>query len=201
MRIDEIEPGEKNEITHDMLALRDEKLKHYYELVETNCKDALNACIAANNFLYRGVKKTYMNAFHGKSRNNRRAMSTLSYEQEKIDAQFANHGFTALRSNSIYCSGYIKQADLYGAARQRGSTYMVFPLNGFSFTWSPMVQDLFGNIRHDMSIDDRFVPYYDYRDTDLPAAIRSHNEVMIHGEYYAFRYDLYYDDFARRYLK
>lgn len=195
MRIDEIEPGEKNEITH-------EKLEHYYVLIETNCSEVLEAIKWAGSFLYRGTKKGTLPAYHGRSRNNRRTAATLPDYQVEIDKQFLANGFTAIRSNSIYCTGFIKQANIYtGREGDNGAIYMVFPLNGFSFTWSPKVQDLFSDMRRDMAIDERFVPYYEYQDTNLPAAIASDNEIMIHGEYYAFKYESYYEPFAERYLK
>lgn len=193
MKIYEIEAGQKQPLTTDA--------EKFFSLIDANCTEVIAAMRTAGDFLYRGLNHPdQLTAFQGRSRNNRQSMAFPNEVQEKVDNQLIANGFTAIRANSIFCSGDLQQAKIY-SQKKGNNLYIIFPIDGFKFTWATKVADLLRDLRRDMSIDERFVGYYGYRQDDLAAAIKSHNEIMIHGEYYAFRYDTYSKALWERYLK
>jgi hypothetical protein len=175
MKIYEIEAGEKVEI--------EQNFENFYSLVEQNCSEALSAMKATKKFLYRGVKYAQHSAFHGKSRENRNTLDTSERSQRSIDFLLKHSGFTALRSNSIFCTSSSSFAGGYGL------TYLIFPINGFAFTWAKRIRDLaFSEIQGD---DPSLVSKYGFNGTNFVAALMSGNEIYIHGEYYACSVETY----------
>lgn len=128
MLINEIEAGEK---------------KHYYQsdvgsLVSTikeECSEIIRILNASQHTLYRGVKDCPI-AFLGKPREDRNPLDSSNHAQELFDTAMKNAGYTALRSNSIFCS------TSYDFAAGYGAVHAVFPKNGFSYTWSTKYRDL-----------------------------------------------------------
>jgi hypothetical protein len=193
MKVNEIAAGKKVDIhTNEEGQL--------IELINTNCSEALASFKEARAFLYRGAQVKY-DVFHGRPRENRRSLSMLNWQQEVFDKAMDTYGFTALRSNSIFCSGNINQASSYG------KTFMIFPINGFSFLWSSKIRDFVLNAyeigescklalksRDVMgAIQNKVINIFDYSNENLVDAIYSNHEVLIHGEYYAFSHAKYYD--------
>lgn len=190
MRIDEIEAGQKRGI--DSIDSPHDEIARFVQLVQTECSDAWNAYDTHSMFLYRGIqsmKDSEMVMFHGKTRNNRRPAATKNAISEAIDGNLIAMGFTAIRSNSIFCSSHITDAASYGKA------YIIFPKNGFQFTWSPKVADLFielassdvnytAKMIRDMTAEE-FQDAFGYTNVGFGEALESYNEIMISGEYYA----------------
>lgn len=56
------------------------------------------------------------------------------------DDYFTLSGFKAKRSNSIFATGSYEQASAYG------KVYYIIPVNGYSFTWSPKVDDMLSGL-------------------------------------------------------
>ena len=95
-------------------------------------------------------------------------------------------------------------------AAKYGTTFLIFPAGEFTFAWSPRVKDLyeaFGNaewwdlytssLNHGMNPDpERFNTWMDtkiFKNTDLKAAIKSRNEIMIRGPgYYGLNLDYWF---------
>lgn len=194
MRIYEIDAGTRTSIDGFTEALH---------LIQANCKQALSAMTSANRFLYRGTRGAPSEVFHGASRQDRNPSSSTKEFQENIDSALSMAGFKALRSNSIFCSGDIMEAVGYGGNK---NLYMIFPIDGFQYTWSPKIRDLFVD-EYNLWGDDpgafdkrttfyrepnapdelkkEFLQRVGYKNTDLDAAIVSGREIMISGEYYA----------------
>jgi hypothetical protein len=189
MRIYEIDtdlhPGEKRDIETQ----QEEK---YIELIQTNCSEAL-AVMQKSGFLYRGVTDAPAKAFKGRSREDRNSLSSMDQMQAIFDEAMKLYGFSALRSNSIFCSGSSVQAGCYG------ETYIIFPINGFNMLWSNKFKDMIGDAYHIQSTLARamnstdkmgaiqwFVRSYQFSDTNFGEAIKSGKEIMINGSYYAF---------------
>lgn len=63
--------------------------------------------------------------------------------QRAVDQTLKAAGFTALRGNSVYTSGDPNFADTYG------HLYYIFPMNGFSITWSPLIIDFYSDFFED----------------------------------------------------
>jgi hypothetical protein len=118
-----------------------------YKLIKRDCKEFLSACRQAKEVLWRGIsfKSTtgdanHADAFVGKPREGRKSLSGKDTSQELFDKYMQKWGFKALRSNSIFTSSREGFADGYGAL------YYICPKDGFSFTWSPVVTDLYNEM-------------------------------------------------------
>lgn len=123
------------------LANIDPKLIKIASAIRRDCSYAVSAMREANGFLYRGVRGEPPLTFLGKPRTDRMAKDSSAEIQERFDAMLKESGFTALRSNSIFCSGNFSQANGYG-----GNVFMIFPKDGFHFTWSPRYDDLYSDL-------------------------------------------------------
>lgn len=188
MRLSEISPGEKALVASNRIA-------SFIKLVKTECSDAWDAYHRTNKLLCRGVKNAHnISMFHGLTRNSRNPMSTSRGEQDHIDMALKKYGFTALRSNSIYCT-----AD-EGDAKSYGELFIIFPKNGFDFTWSPVIGDLYLDMRRSgianattMSYEE-IIEQFQFRKDRFDEALDSYHEILIKGEYYAcswYKYDEY----------
>lgn len=109
----------------------DKRLTEFIEKVESECSGFVNVVKESGAFLYRGVNET-RNAFFGKTRTDRKLSK---FSEGEIYQKSLNHlltvtGFEANKSNSIPCSPSISTADRYGQTK-----YIIFPKNGFKFTW------------------------------------------------------------------
>ncbi len=158
------------------------KFEHVINVIKTQCSEFLPIYKKCGP-LYRGISTKIPEIFMAATPINRKPTDTHQSDQDKFDNLLYKSGFTALRRNSIFCSG-----DEY-FARAYGNVYLIFPLNGFSFTWSLYIQDFFNNpnILLDVSIlnSKELVKKYDFKHTELDNAIQSHNEILIHGQYLA----------------
>lgn len=106
-----------------------------------------------------------------------------------VDMKFAAH-----RGNSIFVTSDSKEAhEMYGRL------FIIFPVNGFSYTWSKMHKDFFKSIEHSKDVREQileldmdsiqdirwFDNFFQFQNHNLEQAFQSKNEVMINGEYYA----------------
>ena len=119
-----------------------EKELGYFSYIEKNCSDYLKYVAQTKKFLYRGQRDVTHPIYIGYPRADRRPKDSDEKGQELLDNVLLSRGFTAVRGNSLFTTGDIFQAESYGTA------YVIFPLNGFSFTWSKENDDL---IIHDVT--------------------------------------------------
>ena len=77
------------------------KMCHF---IKINCSQFLKSIKKANKFLYRGTYNS-SNVFMGNPRKDRKPSDTNIFVQKDIDTLLTIGGFTALRSNSIFCTG------------------------------------------------------------------------------------------------
>lgn len=119
-----LKPGEiqDNILDHDKLR----------EFIIHNCSDFLKE--AKGKLLRRGIKSN-KDIFLGRSRNNREPSATDAEASKLIDEKLSSAGFIALRSNSIFCSASEQ-------INEFGKEYIIYPINGYSFTWSLQIRDL-----------------------------------------------------------
>jgi hypothetical protein len=96
-----------------------------------NCSEFLSICKKSRKLLYRGSKKS-PKSFIGLPRQDRRSIEGNYSTQAMIqgDIFLKASGIKALRSESIFCN-----SDFY-EAKNYGTLYMIFPLNGFNFAYS-----------------------------------------------------------------
>jgi len=102
--------------------------------LEKHCKQALTAMLATKRFLYTGMSGKWPGKGKlislARSRDNRKPVDTEKPIQEFVDNILRTQGFRALRSNSKFVTSDSDQADTYG------DIYLVFPIDGFDYTWS-----------------------------------------------------------------
>lgn len=105
-------------------------------LIKKNCQPFLQQC--NQRFLYRGIHslKTNNEFIKFDVRQNRSPTGSSRILHELYIKAFNKLGFVANRNNSIFCSGSLDLADVYG------NVYIVFPIGPFQFTWSPNTEDL-----------------------------------------------------------
>lgn len=162
------------------------------EQIENNCSYAISVYSDYNDVLYSGIYKHDEFSFHAHSPVNRKPRGMEIEQQEYIDTCFKMTGFTALRSNSIFCIAN------YGNSKRFGNSYIIFPVNGFSFTWSRKWRFLTG-FNCPLSptpitpeIANKTITAFGFDHSDFSASVISGNEVLIHGEYYAVKMNTSY---------
>lgn len=190
------------------------ELQNILASIARGCKQFVSAMQQTNCLLYRGMDylspDPWAAAF---SKPDRLPFGQSLVEQEALDDIFKMGGFSSLRRNSISCTPNIMHASGFGVP------YMIFPQDGFSFTWSKMCSDIGGDRILSKDINNLIAtilnlpeankdvaPYYAeflktwrFSNTDLPAALESGNEISINGHYLAL--STYYSDDVAQYFK
>jgi len=139
MKIHEVlEPG----------AAQDQEAQNLDDLldrVEQECGEFLAQARTARKWLYRGIAADADRIFRGRSRHDRKPLHSHSKYSDMFDNLLAQCGGTALRSNSIFCSG---RKDF---ARGFGTPYLIFPIDGHhTCTWTTStdtILDRFDNLK------------------------------------------------------
>lgn len=147
MKIYEVEPGEKEKFVPS-----NTKTGFTYPEFLSQCSESIAAMKEAKCFLYRGMQSAPSTIFIGSPRKDRTAMDTNQKVSDTLDKFLYHSGFTALRYNSIFCSGSASVASNYG------KKYLIFPKNGFSLTWSSRIDDFTQFIPYSFEPQD-FVKY------------------------------------------
>ena len=110
-------------------------LMPYVKVIQKECSQAIAVYKQVNNVLFRGSRNAPI-AYKGRSWEQRKTRDSDPRGQELFDAALTKMGITAIRSNSIFTTGSQSQADTYG------EIYMIFPKNGFQFSWSRFDPDI-----------------------------------------------------------
>lgn len=125
MKISEI--SEDNEIDNGTL----------YDFLKKKCSEFLKETAKP---LYRGFNEDDhqdRQSFIISSRNDRTPRDTSVAVQTFMDNLMKDAGLIATRSNSFFCTGAID------SARNYGDVYRIYPINGYKFSWSPIIQDFY----------------------------------------------------------
>jgi len=103
--------------------------------IEKNCTDFLTDVRATGAFLYHGYfeppGKDFLLAAPS---DNRLPRDTAREVSDLANTYLESAGFAATRKNSLFCTASFDAADTY--TDSASGTYFIFPLNGFSYTWS-----------------------------------------------------------------
>lgn len=210
--LDDIAPGER--INRYLGRDRAEAIIAY---IKENCQEFMKILDQVPGFMYHGAYSASSDYFIGNPHVDRRVQLTRPEFQVAIDNNLKKAGFTALRSNSIFCTGSKNKA------RGFGKVYKIFPLDGFSYTWSPKLYDMTTDLllsdytykkyqakelSHSMvekitsfinDIDNlnpaEFVNKYGFKDTDLVRAVFGQQEIYIHGKYLAVDDEVFLPNF------
>lgn len=136
--------------------------------------------------------------YKGRSVTDRNPKDTDLALHNKVVAWMKESGALAHRDNSIFVTSDQEQATEYGRP------YIIFPFNGFRFTWSRNLKDMYEQLANNndakqkiLSLDidsisdvKWFDEFFDFDNTDLEGAFYEEHEVMISGEYYAINSSL-----------
>lgn len=143
-------------------------------------------------FFYRGAKDFATQWQYQKaSPNFRRTVDTGDQIQFATDQSLRKLGARAFRENSTFATSQLSSAAYYG------SLYIVFPIDGFRYTWSPLIRDFYSDFvyEHGRSEALRIAQspellqqVFNYQfDKGLDKALLVGHEIMIHGNYYRVR--------------
>lgn len=114
----------------------DEDQMRIIELLERDCQPFLSQSSVP---LFRGMHDDGSLIGDYNIRTDRKSTSGPRQQvQTFVDAELSKHGYTALRGNSVFCSGNPSQAASYGAL------FVVFPKGDFHFTYNTVYTDFLG---------------------------------------------------------
>lgn len=185
--------------------------------IDTHCSEIMKIYKQTQKVLYRGISGADRKpiSFISQSREDRRPMSTNQPQHDAINNKLKETGFKARRDNSIFCYSDRLYTGLYG------SPYVIFPLNGFNFTYSKYndltTQMTFPSFNSKEQQDflasnanrhwgsyieylinkqpiDEFINEHGFKNTDLSQALTLSAiipEILINGKYLALRYGPY----------
>lgn len=134
------------------------------KLISSECSEALQTYRSLNQMLYRGMKtESNVAWFEGMPRENRKATDTSKASHALLNKMFEIAGIKARRDNSIFVSSDLDQASEYG------DIYIIFPKDGFDFSWSPKYKDFFRDFM--LPIDNKM--------PQLLSALRDYAEIPV----------------------
>ena len=193
MRLSEIEPGQKRNIGPQIIGYNVQKFDQLWDkAIAPNCSESISACKNGGRFMYRGFSSAQP-VVRGRSWNDREPVDSDYELSIRFDKMLKALGFKALRSNSIFVTSSLKTASYFG------TSYIIFPVNGFNYTYTsfkdlslnPESEDTLGN--EWMTSDDPQVFYQEFhpKNKDLAVAIANGVEIYVNGQYYALKYNMY----------
>lgn len=144
-----------------------------------DCRPYLALIASDRRPLLRGVDPSAPPFFSRDVPRDRRPRNMPTDLHDVADAWFSATFGIRYRGAAVFCTGRREQAASFGNA------YLMFPVGGFRFCWSPFVDDLHAwAVREDhlSKPPPEFVQLLgrlDYREDDLAAAVASGNEVML----------------------
>lgn len=144
--------------------------------IHQQCSEVLAVYKKTGKMLLRGTSRALEPVMKSAPRPKRKPRDTPNSIHLLIDGWLNEHGFTALRSNSTFTSTDDKITRAYG------HQYLIFPSNGFAYTWFEKTDDLYGFINE--FIESKGLQSFDFADTDYQLrkarqAVRDNiNEIM-----------------------
>lgn len=109
--------------------------KHCTQIIKVY-KELNRNDFSREKFLFRGIRSSD-DALYGRPFESRKPKDSNRELHELVNNAINNLGFDANRENSMFVTGDRGQASGYGH-----SLYIMFPVDGFTFTWSKTVKDL-----------------------------------------------------------
>lgn len=187
MKINEVIDDNIQVGNHNDIFASDEKMQELCDYIKKNCSDILTIYQTIGKYLFRGVNGMPL-VFLANPRTDRKPRDSSMEFQVVIDNKLRTVGFKALRSNSIFCCGNQQYASKYG------NNYIIFPRNGFNYTWSESLCDYYQQakdnkvVAHNTLPPKEYVEKYKFKDTDIEKAIKSGHEIYINEPYVAISY-------------
>lgn len=164
-----------------------------YNLTETvnkYCQIALSSYNVTKKELYCKFEKRHTDMFIGLEPK----IKTIKGVEQKlfnaVNKNFRIRGLQTDLSNSILTYTDVNLIPNFG------DTYVIFPFDGFDFTWSPMVSDIRSiNLDFDDPNSFNLKQLAGYTNRNFSMAMRNGYEILIRGKYLAVALDnLTYED-------
>lgn len=141
--IDKVNQAYQIEYEKSKVNDRPVKMDNLFKALAKNCKEIIKVYKELNRndfergkFLYRGIKSSD-DALYGKPFESRKPKDSNRDLHELVNGTINSLGLAANRENAMFVTGDRSQASGYG-----NSLYIMFPIDGFKFTWSKTVKDL-----------------------------------------------------------
>jgi hypothetical protein len=185
-------------------------------LIERDCSESISYYKHAKLKLYRGFGDKTISKIVKLTSPENRVSRSINYSNDTfnlINQALKMLNFKCKRNNSVSCISdpiharkYTVKSSMFGG---RSPLCVTFPCNGFDFLWSSKFKD-FGsasikciNLNYDINNIDlndakKIVRDCGFRDDDFISALKSRNEIAIHGEYYAINFK--YSDIINKFL-
>lgn len=212
MRLSEIKRTYNPKLfTPELLA----EIEKYSILIKKQCTQIVSIYQRhEDDYFYRGLMNSVEPFIFSQSKESRAPRNTPIEIQNRFDKILKKLGFTAIRSNSIFVTPDYHTARGVYATGGKGNVYVIFPVDGFSYTWSPNVHDFYVDgidpytkgygykvaglptvaqfMLNTANLGDLswFKRFYGYTNKNLEQALNTQSEVLIHGKYYAVRSDI-----------
>lgn len=134
------------------------KMDNVFKAIAKNCKQIVKVYKELNRnsfnrerFMYRGIRSS-SDALYGKPFDARKPKDSNEKLHNLVNDTIKNLGFDANRENAMFMTGDRSQAGGYG-----NSLYVMFPVDGFTYTWSREEKDLVLDNSKKMQLIDREV--------------------------------------------
>lgn len=142
LEIDKVDKAYQIEFEKSKVNDRPVKMDNMFKALAKHCKEIIKVYKELNRndfnrekFLFRGIKASD-DALYGKPFDARKPKDSNRDLHDLVNGTINRLGFEANRENAMFVSGDRGQASNYG------SLYIMFPVDGFKFTWSKTVKDL-----------------------------------------------------------
>lgn len=145
-------------------------------ILKTKCKKFLREFLPEFNGVYYMWSGRNISGYYDvrQVRKNRKPMSTPVKVQDRVDDMFEDEFGYRPRSNSIFVTGYRKEASTYG------NVNMIFPLYDYKYLWNPKIKDFFISVNYDQMQENELRRLIkSYRDDNLKEALSSKVEIML----------------------
>jgi len=197
-----------NEITKGMIkpgihSSPNESRDKIVNFIKKNCSQILYSYEQHNKFLYHGVDNilSCREVIFGKQKNGRKPLGTDINIHNKLNTILRKCGFKSVRSNSIFCISNIWLAEEFG------EIFVIFPLNGFNYSWCRSAIDLtvefdissrpYKSVKNNEFYRDmksinpqEFVKKYEFENNiGFADALKFGNEILINGSYVGIKHN------------
>ncbi len=144
-----------------------------------------------NKFLWHGWRKNMPEIFQSESVKYREPRGTSLKNQQLVDTGLQKLGFTALRSNSLYCIGSFDLANQF-IKENLEVPHAIFPLEGYEFTWvSKPIIGIYGSKSNwwkmslfaEDALNDKIFKNLGFSNKNIGLAINSQTEILIKGKF------------------
>jgi hypothetical protein len=176
--------------------LNEIKVEQYFPFLKKKAGKAIAAMKKAKKGMWRGILGTGLREFERKQvRTDRKPRDSAVDFSEMMDDYLQGTVGWRPRKEGMFLTGNRQEASRYG------KMYLVFPVGNFKFVWSKKWKDtmeFFNTIKFnepDKMEDAIANEMGNFSSSDLPAALKSNNEVVVQTpEYFAIAEDWLYNN-------